>query len=425
MSELSGFWTTTGTATGDQVASYNQVHWSMAVRVMAACHGFEGVAPDYLNGLACTATAANTVSLNTGGAIVDGKWYLNDAAQDINIPSASGGGNTRIDRIVLRCTWASYNVSVYRIAGTDDPAPTAPAITQNTGSTYDILLYQALVDTVGEVTLTSEREFPEITTTSLADDAVTGAKIADNVIDSNHLAAGSVDNVHMAADSIDSAQYVDGSIDTAHIADAQITLGKMAANSVDSDQYVDGSIDTAHIADGQITLGKMAANSVDSDQYVDGSIDTAHIADSQITLGKMAANSVDSDQYVDGSIDAVHLASAIVDDTKVSNRVIKALKRLNSAVVTDDWNAVGTTEYDIEGVKAYVGCQNCSSAGYTTITFPAAFSANPVLFMQVNGADLGHPIYASLSETSVGVGVKTAAGSFIATTVNWMAIGPG
>lgn len=223
MAELSGFWTTTGTATGDQQASYTQAHWSSALKITAACNGFEGVATDYLNELACTVTGANTVAVNTGGAMVDGKWYYNDASQNVNIPSASGEGNTRIDRVVLRADWANFNVSVYRIAGTDAAEPSAPAITETSGTTYDIMLYQALVDTDGVVDLTDERVYAD-----LEDASITGAKIADDSIDSNH--------------------YVDGSIDTAHIGDAQVTLAKMAANSIDSDQYVDGSIDTAHLA---------------------------------------------------------------------------------------------------------------------------------------------------------------------------------
>lgn len=157
MGESSGFWTTSGSPSGDQVVSYTQAHWSTAGRIMSACSGFEGVAPGYLNELAGTVGGANTVAINTGGAVVDGKWFLNDASQNVTIPSAVGVGNTRIDRIVLRASWSAFNVSVYRIVGTDSATPSAPAITQTTGTTYDIMLYQALVNTSGTVTLTDER----------------------------------------------------------------------------------------------------------------------------------------------------------------------------------------------------------------------------------------------------------------------------
>jgi hypothetical protein len=157
LTQTSGFYTTSGAPSGHQVASYTQAIAAKAWAIMAACTGFEGVAPGYLNALVGSVPGANTARIGTGGAIVDGQWYQNDAAVDVTIPSAVGGGNTRIDRIVLRVTWASFQCIITRIAGTDAGSPTAPAITQTPTTTYDIMLYQALVNTSGAVTLTDER----------------------------------------------------------------------------------------------------------------------------------------------------------------------------------------------------------------------------------------------------------------------------
>ena len=101
---------------------------------MAACSGWEGVAPGYKNELAGSVGGANTYNINTGGAMVDGKPYHNTATVGVNIPSAVGGGNTRIDRIVLRADWTAQTVRITRIAGTDEASPTAPAITQTPGT---------------------------------------------------------------------------------------------------------------------------------------------------------------------------------------------------------------------------------------------------------------------------------------------------
>ena len=157
MAELSGHWTTTAGGTGHQQTSYTQAQLSTAYRVLAGCGNYEGVAPRLGGLLACAANGANTVSVATGGAVVDGKWYYNDASLNVNIPSAVGAGNTRIDRIVLRANWAGYKVAVTRIAGTDAASPVAPAITQTSGTTYDIMLCRVLVTTAGTVTVTDER----------------------------------------------------------------------------------------------------------------------------------------------------------------------------------------------------------------------------------------------------------------------------
>jgi len=157
VTQTSGYWTTSGAPSGHQVASYTQAIAAKAWAIIAACAGFEGVAAGYLNSLVGSVPGANTARIGTGGAVVDGQWYKNDAAYDVTIPSAVGGGNTRIDRVVLRVTWASFQCIITRIAGTDAASPTAPAITQTPGTTYDVMLYRALVNTSGAVTLTDER----------------------------------------------------------------------------------------------------------------------------------------------------------------------------------------------------------------------------------------------------------------------------
>ena len=180
MTEKSYMWTTGG-GLGDGAASYTQADWSDLFRVVGACMDDEGVAPAYLNALVPSTTGANNARIGTGGGICDGKPYYNSAAVDVTIPSASGGGNTRIDRVVLRANWATATVRVTRIAGTDAASPTAPAITQNTGVVYDIKLCQALVNTSGTVSITDERVFAKVgSANGLADGIVTTDKILDS-----------------------------------------------------------------------------------------------------------------------------------------------------------------------------------------------------------------------------------------------------
>lgn len=322
MAEFSMWWTTGGA--GDGSATYTRTDHAMWSKVLASCNGMEGVAPNYLNKLAGTVTALNTVQINTGGGLVDGKAYNNSAAVNVNIPSAVGAGNTRIDRIVLRADWTAQTVRITRIAGTDAASPTAPAITQVSGTTYDIMLYRALVNTAGTVTLTDER--------------------------------------------------VNAQVQTADVADLAVTTAKIAASA----------IITSRIADGNVTNSKLGASSVDSDQYVDGSIDTAHLGNLQVTQAKMAANSVDSDQYVDGSIDTAHLANDAVDDTKVGNRVPQLYRRLGGSAT--DWNVAGVTGYTPGAVRMQIGAVNVTipadmSAGSTVVTFPVAFSGKPLVLV--------------------------------------------
>jgi hypothetical protein len=216
MTELSYLWTTSGSPSGDQVASYTQAHWAVIGRILAACSHFEGVAPNFLNEFAVTFPSANTARVASGGAVVDGKPYQNDSNVDVNIPSATGGGNTRIDRIVLRVSWSGFSVRLTRIAGVSASSPTPPAITQTSGTTYDIMLYQVRVTTGGTVTLeVDERQWAIVATddSTLEDDGAGTLRVKSGGITATQLASNAVT--------------------TAKITDANVTLAKMAADSVD------------------------------------------------------------------------------------------------------------------------------------------------------------------------------------------------
>ena len=152
MAETSGFWTTSGAGTGDQVESYTQAHHSTALMLAAGARGLDGVATSYLNGLAVTA-GSGKVTVGTGGGLVDGKWYTNSAAIDHTISSPTAG-TERIDRIVLQAVWSSFTVRCVKLAGTASSSPTPPALTQTRGGTFEISLAQVRVTSAGVITVT-------------------------------------------------------------------------------------------------------------------------------------------------------------------------------------------------------------------------------------------------------------------------------
>ena len=163
MAETSGFWTTSGAGTGDQVESYTQAHHSTALMLAAGARGLDGVATSYLNGLAVTA-GSGKVTVGTGGALVDGKWYTNSAAINHTISSPTAG-TERIDRIVLQAVWSSFTVRCVKLAGTASSSPKPPALTQTRGTTFEISLAQVRVTSAGVITVTDERYPAENTQT--------------------------------------------------------------------------------------------------------------------------------------------------------------------------------------------------------------------------------------------------------------------
>lgn len=207
MAQKSGFWTAPDI--GDGVAKYTRTDLMWAVMVMAACHAFEGIAPDFLGEFAGSVPGANTFRVAAGGSIVDGKWHYSDTTEDITIPSAVGGGNTRIDRIVLRADWSAQTVRITKLAGVDASSPTAPAITQTNGTTWDILLFQVLVDTAGTVSLAvDERVWARVGTDGLGNLAVTSGKLAADAVIAGKIADGAVDATAILVDEVVTAAKI-------------------------------------------------------------------------------------------------------------------------------------------------------------------------------------------------------------------------
>lgn len=152
MAETSLPWS--GTTTGD-AGPYSDDTWSdMYRKLFMPDRTLQGVIDNYANELEVTG-ATSPLSINTGAALVDGKFYENDSSGSVVVPSPAV--STRIDRIVLRKSWSAQTVRITRIEGVEGGG--VPALTQNDGTTWDIPLYQASITTGGVITLTDERYF--------------------------------------------------------------------------------------------------------------------------------------------------------------------------------------------------------------------------------------------------------------------------
>ena len=152
MTEKSLMWS--GTLTGD-AGAYSDDDWSDMFRKMFLYdRTTQGIFKNLDNALEVTGVAS-PVSMASGGALVDGKFYENTAA--LGVAVSTPAASTRIDRLVLRKNWAAQTVRATLIAGVEGGA--APAITQTDGTTWDIKLAQISIVTGGTITVTDERDF--------------------------------------------------------------------------------------------------------------------------------------------------------------------------------------------------------------------------------------------------------------------------
>ncbi len=151
MAETSFYWS--GSSVGDAtLAPYTDDQFTDNYRKLFSYdRTVQGILRGAGNELAATGTGS-PVAINTGMAIVDGKIYENSASLNVTVPTPASA--TRIDRIMLRKSWAAQTVRITRVAGVEGGG--VPALTQVDGVTWDLPLWQASITTGGVITLTKE-----------------------------------------------------------------------------------------------------------------------------------------------------------------------------------------------------------------------------------------------------------------------------
>lgn len=149
-------------------------------------HAGEGIIRNLGDELMVTGTSS-PITVGSGAAFVNGKFYRNTASISVDIPTPTTG--TRIDRIVLRSDFSTQTVRVARIAGSEGGG--VPALTQSDGVTWEISLAQVQITTAGVITITDERQFchfgTAVDSNMLDDAAVTNSKIADGAVSNSKL----------------------------------------------------------------------------------------------------------------------------------------------------------------------------------------------------------------------------------------------
>ena len=276
MAEWSALWQTDPAGIGDQEVGYTESHWSDIGRILAACAGFEGVAPGYGNELAATDVGGGDIEIDTGGAVSDGKVYDNTTPVTINIPTPAAG-NERIDRIVARCTWAGYIVRLTRIAGLAAPVPVAPAITQTSGITYDVMLWQARITDGGVITLTDERVFAGVNVDGVTLQAVGGIlSVTNNGIGNAQLRdSAALSVIGRAANSVgDPADIVAGT--DAHVlrrSGATIGFGQITGAGIDTGTVTRSNLaETVMALDGRVGGSGVNWNVPGANNYTPGDV---------------------------------------------------------------------------------------------------------------------------------------------------------
>ena len=199
---------------------------------------------------------------------------------------------------------------------------------------------------------------------------ITSTQIADNAITTPKLLAGAVVAGKIAADAVTASTIAAGAVTAGKIAANAVTAGTIAANAVTANEIAANAVTATKITAGAVTTGKIAANSVTANEIAAGTIVAANIAANAITAGELAANSVT----------ATKIAALAVSSDKIAANAITAAK-IAALAITGDRIAANTLTAD----KLFVANLAAISANLGTITTGYINSSDGLVEMNLTG----------------------------------------
>lgn len=179
----------------------------------------------------------------------------------------------------------------------------------------------------------------QVTSTQIADNAITTPKLNAGAVTANELAANSVVAGKIAAGAISATEIAAGAISTSKLAAGAVTANELAANSVIAGKVAANAITATAIAAGAITTTKLAANAVTTNELAANSVTAAELAAGAVTATKIAAGAITTDKLLAGQVAIKNGAGQVILDPNAEAMQIWGAWNISMTFI----NAAGTT----------------------------------------------------------------------------------
>ncbi|HLD98258.1 MAG TPA: hypothetical protein VI815_02950 [Candidatus Nanoarchaeia archaeon] len=203
---------------------------------------------------------------------------------------------------------------------------------------------------------------PVIPTFSPAAGDISSTMLADNAVTTDKLAANAVGTAKIADAAVTSAKLADGAIEASKIGDQSVAKSKLGTDVFNGTMLDDGGfgpkVDSTSI--GFNVLGELEVidNSITSDKLAEA-LATANIADAAVTEAKIADGAVTTNKLGDASTTESKIADAAVTTNKIANEAV-TFEKISSLAIAQLRDA----NYGIPSDVAYV------SANYANLEAP-------------------------------------------------------
>ena len=206
----------------------------------------------------CSAQAANTLTVATGGRGADGT------------PATAHAVGASVKHVIAAVDLSEANRAVNRTVG-------------------QITAVGELL--VGDALNSLNNLAPGANNTVLvADSTVTGVGLKYTTLGPSSLATDSVTTVKILAANVTTGKLADSSVTTLKLADNNVTTAKILDDNVTTAKILDGNVTTAKLAANAVTAAKITAATITDTELASNAVTTAKILDANVTAAKLAAD---------------------------------------------------------------------------------------------------------------------------------------
>ena len=206
----------------------------------------------------CSAQAANTLTVATGGRGADGT------------PATAHAVGASVKHVIAAVDLSEANRAVNRTVG-------------------QITAVGELL--VGDALNSLNNLAPGANNTVLvADSTVTGVGLKYTTLGPSSLATDSVTTVKILDANVTTGKLADSSVTTLKLADNNVTTAKILNDNVTTAKILDGNVTTAKLAANAVTAAKITAATITATELASNAVTTAKILDANVTYAKLAAD---------------------------------------------------------------------------------------------------------------------------------------
>ena len=247
----------------------------------------------------CSAQAANSLTVATGGRGADGTpataHAVGASVKHVIAAVDLSEANRAVNRTVGQITAVGELLVGDALNSLNNLAP---------GANNTVLVADSTVTGVGLKYTTlgpSSLATDSVTTVKILDANVTTGKLADSSVTTLKLADNNVTTAKILNDNVTTAKILDDNVTTAKILDGNVTTAKLAANAVTA----------AKIAAATITATELASNAVTTAKILDANVTTSKILDANVTTAKILNDNVTTAKILDANVTAAKLAADV------------------------------------------------------------------------------------------------------------------